>query len=77
MASADNVVASWYNANVDAEDRRLDAGRLEYEVTMRSILDIINELQGEGGSKPLRIADIGCGTGRYGWFRHESCVLRS
>ena len=68
MASADCLVASWYNANVNAEDKRLDAGRLEYAVTMRSILDIINELQGGGQSKPLRIADIGCGTGRYGWF---------
>lgn len=59
-------VAKWYDENVELEDFRLDAGRLEFAVTLHQIQDIIAEIQEMTSRRNLNIADIGCGTGRYG-----------
>ncbi|KAH9209250.1 S-adenosyl-L-methionine-dependent methyltransferase [Leptodontidium sp. 2 PMI_412] len=51
-------VAKYYDANSTLEHARLVSGRVEFEISLRTI---ISSLQGE----KLRIADIGGGTGRY------------
>lgn len=58
-----SLVARWYNQNASLEHSRLIDNRLEYSVTMRVILDTIAVFP---AGQPLRIADIGGGTGRYG-----------
>jgi SAM-dependent methyltransferase len=49
------------------EDNRLDSrhGRVEYRTSMHYIHECIRELQAEGQQEPIRILDIGAGTGRY------------
>ncbi|KAF2173456.1 hypothetical protein M409DRAFT_15738 [Zasmidium cellare ATCC 36951] len=60
------TVSQWYNDHVELEDKRLILGRLEYEVTLHYIREAIDCIQRqEGHTNPLKIADIGCGTGVY------------
>lgn len=58
-----SLVARFYDGNASAEHRRLIDNPLEYSVTLKAILDTIALLP---SGKPLKIADIGGGTGRYG-----------
>ena len=51
------ATSEWYNANPDLEDGRLRAHRIEYEVTLRSILACLPDRLN------LKILDIGGGTG--------------
>jgi hypothetical protein len=53
-------ISKWYNENAQTEDIRLVDGNLEFMITLQSILLSLPR------DKPLRIADIGGGTGRYG-----------
>jgi hypothetical protein len=54
------TISKWYNDNAQTEDIRLVDGHLEFMITLQSILLSLPR------DKPLRIADIGGGTGRYG-----------
>ncbi|KAK1976999.1 S-adenosyl-L-methionine-dependent methyltransferase [Colletotrichum cereale] len=56
-----SLVETWYDSRAEVEERRLDEGRLEFEVTMRVIRSCIASLQLEN----VRILDIGGGPGRY------------
>jgi hypothetical protein len=56
-------ISEWYNNNVLTEHDRLVNGKLEFIITLRTILNSFPN------DKPLRIADIGGGTGRYGMFK--------
>ncbi len=49
------------------EEKRFDSrhGQVEYRVTMRYIHDVLNELKTGICDRPIRIIDIGAGTGRY------------
>ncbi|KAE9362551.1 S-adenosyl-L-methionine-dependent methyltransferase [Stipitochalara longipes BDJ] len=53
------IISKWYNNNAQTEESRLVDGRLEFLITLQSILISLPK------DKPLRIADIGGGTGRY------------
>jgi len=53
-------ISEWYNNNVLTEHGRLVNGKLEFIITLRTILNSFPN------DKPLRVADIGGGTGRYG-----------
>lgn len=55
-------VEAWYDTNAELEERRLDEGRLEFDVTMRVIQSCISKLQ----LREARILDVGGGPGRYG-----------
>jgi hypothetical protein len=69
-----SLVATWYNDNASWEHARLTDGRLEYSITMRAIQDVISEFP---ENLPLKIADIGGGTGRYGKvhaYISQSCI---
>jgi ubiquinone/menaquinone biosynthesis C-methylase UbiE len=55
-------ITEWYNNNVLTEHGRLVNGKLEFTITLRTILNSLSK------DKPLRIADIGGGTGRYGMY---------
>jgi hypothetical protein len=57
------LVATWYDQNASLEHNRLAENRLEYSITVRAILTAISQFP---ANTPLRIADIGGGTGRYG-----------
>ena len=52
------ATAQWYNTNPELEDGRLRAHRIEFEVTLRTIL---GRLPGRPG---LKILDIGGGAGK-------------
>ena len=52
------LTSQFYDGNPDMEDGRLRLHRIEYEVTLRAIL---NELP--PGRKGLKILDVGGGTG--------------
>jgi hypothetical protein len=54
------IVADFYNTNAEIENNRLVDGKLEFAVTLRTILDSLPK------GNFLRIADISGGTGRYG-----------
>ncbi|KAF2093571.1 hypothetical protein NA57DRAFT_81074 [Rhizodiscina lignyota] len=58
-------VEQYYTANIESEDKRLDAGRLEYAIRLRVIRGLIRARQARNDI-PLKIADIGCGPGGYG-----------
>ena len=51
------VTSQWYNAHPELEDGRLREHRIEYEVTLRSILAHLPDRPG------LKNLDIGGGTG--------------
>ena len=51
------ATSQWYNANPELEDGRLRTHRIEFEVTLRSILAHLPDRPG------LKILDIGGGTG--------------
>lgn len=59
------VVAEWYNQNAALEHNRLNACRLEFSVSLRVIDQCVEQLRQRDG-QPLRILDLGGGTGRYG-----------
>ncbi|KAH7067976.1 S-adenosyl-L-methionine-dependent methyltransferase [Paraphoma chrysanthemicola] len=61
MTARSNVVETWYDAHAEAEETRLDEGRLEFEVTMRVIESCLSKLQLE----KAKILDNGGGPGRY------------
>ena len=52
------ITADWYNANPDLEDGRLRAHRIEFHVTLRTILARLPDRPG------CKILDVGGGTGR-------------
>lgn len=80
MASTDTALtAQHYDINANDEHSRLMTFSLEYQISLRVILDCIGKLQvdrteteEEGGKeeheidKTLKILDLGGGTGRYG-----------
>lgn len=66
-------VASWYDANVALEHDRLLNPRVEYSVTLRVILQCLDQLISQvepqiDDGKQMRILDLGGGTGRYGKY---------
>jgi S-adenosylmethionine-dependent methyltransferase len=61
------LVEDYYDAHAEAEQRRLDEARLEYEVTKRIISTCITSL----GVQNANIIDIGGGPGRYGTKVHQ------
>lgn len=58
-----SLVAAWYDQNASLEHSRLIDNRLEYSITLRAIDHTISQFP---LYSPLKIADIGGGTGRYG-----------
>ncbi|KAE8381872.1 S-adenosyl-L-methionine-dependent methyltransferase [Aspergillus bertholletiae] len=58
------VVAEWYNQNATLEHNRLNTCRLEFSVSLRIIDQCLGQLQ-QHTDQPLRILDLGGGTGRY------------
>ncbi|KAB8229060.1 class I SAM-dependent methyltransferase [Aspergillus alliaceus] len=56
------IVADWYNRNAALEHDRLNNCRLEFSISLKAIHQCV-ELLGE--QRPLRILDVGGGTGRY------------
>ncbi|KAE8140205.1 S-adenosyl-L-methionine-dependent methyltransferase [Aspergillus pseudotamarii] len=58
------VVAEWYNQNAVLEHNRLNACRLEFSVSLRVINQCLEQLR-QRHDRPLRILDLGGGTGRY------------
>ncbi|KAH7311112.1 S-adenosyl-L-methionine-dependent methyltransferase [Rhexocercosporidium sp. MPI-PUGE-AT-0058] len=59
-------VANYYNVNSTVEHARLVSGRVEFEISLRTILSNLPHPETNAGKlKGLRIADIGGGTGRY------------
>ncbi|KAI0659039.1 S-adenosyl-L-methionine-dependent methyltransferase [Cubamyces menziesii] len=54
------LTSEFYNGNPDMEDGRLRLHRIEYEVTLRTILNVLPP-----GRTGLKILDIGGGTGPY------------
>jgi hypothetical protein len=66
------IVADFYNKNAEIENNRLVDGRLEFAITLKTILDALPK------GTSLRIADIGGGTGRYGTVKpvtYQSLIL--
>ncbi|KAH8805490.1 S-adenosyl-L-methionine-dependent methyltransferase [Xylogone sp. PMI_703] len=63
MTNADTV-AKWYNGNAALEHDRLVNNRLEFAVSWRVICQSIEKIQ-KLYDRPLRILDLGGGTGRY------------
>jgi hypothetical protein len=61
MADHSSLVASYYDANTSLEHSRLISNKLEYAITLETILSSLPKTP-----KSLNIADIGGGTGRYG-----------
>jgi predicted TPR repeat methyltransferase len=59
------LVEKWYDARAEIEEHRLDAGRLEFEVTMHIIHSCLSTLDLR---RPANILDIGGGPGRYGMY---------
>lgn len=59
------VVAEWYNQNAALEHNRLNACRLEFSVSLRVIDQCLGQLR-QRRDQPLKILDLGGGTGRYG-----------
>ncbi|PIG82484.1 hypothetical protein AARAC_005799 [Aspergillus arachidicola] len=59
------VVAEWYNQNAALEHNRLNACRLEFSVSLRVIDQCLGQLR-QRSDQPLKILDLGGGTGRYG-----------
>ncbi|THC98240.1 hypothetical protein EYZ11_002242 [Aspergillus tanneri] len=57
-------ITDWYNQNAALEHDRLNACRLEYSITTRVINQYVEQLE-RNTQKPLRILDLGGGTGRY------------
>ncbi|EUC44490.1 hypothetical protein COCMIDRAFT_98060 [Bipolaris oryzae ATCC 44560] len=55
------LVEKWYDAHAEAEEHRLDEGRLEFEVTKR----ITNSCLSTLGLHRANILDVGGGPGRY------------
>ncbi len=55
------ATAQWYNLNTnpELEDGRLRAHRIEFEVTLRTIISRLPDRPG------LKILDIGGGAGKY------------
>ena len=51
------ITADWYNANPNLEDGRLRAHRIEFHVTLRTILARLPDRPG------CKILDVGGGTG--------------
>jgi S-adenosylmethionine-dependent methyltransferase len=72
MTVESNLVESWYDARAELEEHRLDEGRLEFEVTMRTIESLLSE-PGLGQAKVL---DIGGGPGKYGMFTNQLVSFR-
>lgn len=60
-----SVVGKWYDQNAILEHNRLMTSCIEYSITMRVIKQCLLELATSSG-KPIRILDLGGGTGRYG-----------
>ncbi|KAE8332676.1 S-adenosyl-L-methionine-dependent methyltransferase [Aspergillus sergii] len=58
------VVAEWYNQNAALEHNRLNACRLEFSVSLRVIDQCLGQLR-QRSDQPLKILDLGGGTGRY------------
>ncbi|OGM46204.1 hypothetical protein ABOM_004922 [Aspergillus bombycis] len=58
------VVAEWYNQNAVLEHNRLNAGPLEFSISLRVIDQCLEQLR-RRTDQPLRILDLGGGTGRY------------
>lgn len=56
------LVEKWYDAHAEVEEHRLDEGRLEFEVTKRTIDSCLSTL----GLHQAKILDVGGGPGRYG-----------
>ncbi|KAH8587913.1 S-adenosyl-L-methionine-dependent methyltransferase [Bisporella sp. PMI_857] len=54
------LVAEWYNKNASLENNRLISGKLEFALTLKTILSFLSM-----NNASLQIADIGGGTGRY------------
>ncbi|OAL69405.1 hypothetical protein A7D00_6524 [Trichophyton violaceum] len=59
-----SVVGKWYDQNAILEHNRLMTSCIEYSITMRVIKQCLLELATSSG-KPIRILDLGGGTGRY------------
>ena len=74
-------IMDWYNHNAALEHNRLNACRLEFSISMRVINQCLERL-GRRLQKPLRILDLGGGTGRYGkcrryvWFSDNPLLMR-
>ena len=67
------ATAEFYNAHPDLEDGRLKAHRIEFEVTLRTVLKYLPKV----GAKVL---DVGGGTGKHlfssvTWYDANSRVL--
>ena len=64
MSSPKFFVKDWYDQHAEVEDKRLELDKLEYHGIFYIIQNLVEKLQSKSSS--IRIADIGCGTGRYG-----------
>ena len=63
MMSDTTIVTDFYDKNAEIENNRLVQGKLEFAITLKTILDAIPK------GTALRIADIGGGTGKYGMVK--------
>lgn len=70
-----SVVGKWYDQNAILEHNRLMTSCIEYSITMRVIKQCLLELATSSG-KPIRILDLGGGTGRYGMAPFFSSLLQ-
>ncbi|KAH7378603.1 S-adenosyl-L-methionine-dependent methyltransferase [Cadophora sp. MPI-SDFR-AT-0126] len=64
----DSGVARYYDAQANIEHSRLVSNRVEFEISLRTILAHLPQSNSKDGHKlkaGLKIADIGGGTGRY------------
>jgi S-adenosylmethionine-dependent methyltransferase len=71
MTAERNLVESWYDARAEVEEHRLDEGRLEFEVTMRTIESLLSEL----GLSQAKVLDNGGGPGKYGLSACPECSI--
>lgn len=65
MDATTSKIAAFYNDNSALEHARLEKNPIEYAVTWKYIERVVESLE-RVTTKPLRILDIGGGTGRYG-----------
>ncbi|RDW87863.1 hypothetical protein BP5796_03557 [Coleophoma crateriformis] len=59
-----SIVADWYDKNTDLEHTRLISCGLEFAVSLRIILQCIDQMR-RAGAEPKEVLDLGGGTGRY------------
>lgn len=60
------AVSEWYDANAENEHDRLQHFGLEYALSLRAINQCIASIQSQQQPpRPLKILDLGGGTGRY------------